>query len=128
MMISHLPSAKLFARLLAFLWLVSSLVASAVGLYTHLSIYWLMGDIVCGNTIMGNNRPVSASTCSMTCAGDSSQQCGGRDAIDIYVKDSYPFTVGPAAVLDSYNGYSKTQCWQYVRILLLLLVKLITSL
>jgi hypothetical protein len=72
---------------------------------------------------MGNNRPASASKCSMACTGDSTQQCGGPDALNIYVKDSYPFTVGPASVLDSYNGYPKTQCWQYVRILFLLLVE-----
>jgi hypothetical protein len=62
---------------------------------------------------MGNNRPTSG-ICNMRCAGDSSQTCGGPDALNIYVKNNYPYTVGPASVLDSYNGYAKTQCWQYV--------------
>ncbi|PVF98143.1 WSC-domain-containing protein [Serendipita vermifera] len=68
-------------------------------------------ECFCGNTIMGNNRP-SANICTMTCSGDSSQKCGGPDAINIYVKDNYPYTVGPASVLPSYNGYDVTQCWQ----------------
>ncbi|CAG8746658.1 9658_t:CDS:2, partial [Acaulospora colombiana] len=60
---------------------------------------------------MGNNRP-NANICTMTCSGDSSQTCGGPDAINIYVKDSYAYTTGPASVLPSYNGYDVTQCWQ----------------
>jgi hypothetical protein len=72
--------------------------------------------IDCGNTVFGNNRPASADTCSMACAGDSTQTCGGANAISIYVKDDYQFTVGPASVVESYNGYDKTQCWQYVLI------------
>ncbi|CAG8772051.1 7373_t:CDS:2, partial [Acaulospora colombiana] len=59
-------------------------------------------DPVCGNTIMGNNRP-TAGICNMACTGDSSQQCGGPDAINIYVKDNYQYTTGPASVLDIYN-------------------------
>ncbi|KAG8829858.1 hypothetical protein FRC17_005894 [Serendipita sp. 399] len=69
-------------------------------------------ECFCGNTITGNNRPSSGGTCSMRCTGDSNKTCGGPDAINIYVKDNFQYTVGPAAVLDSYNGYSKTQCWQ----------------
>ncbi|KAG8805415.1 hypothetical protein FRC17_005529, partial [Serendipita sp. 399] len=65
----------------------------------------------CGNTIMYDNHPQSG-ICTKPCAGDSSKMCGGPNAINIYVKDNYQYTVGPASVLESYNGYSKTQCWQ----------------
>ncbi|KAG8842004.1 hypothetical protein FRC20_004683, partial [Serendipita sp. 405] len=66
----------------------------------------------CGNTIMGNNRPSSDGICNMPCTGSPGKVCGGRDAINIYVSNNLPYTVGPASVLESYKGYSKTQCWQ----------------
>ncbi|KAG8847181.1 hypothetical protein FRB91_012037 [Serendipita sp. 411] len=68
-------------------------------------------ECYCGNTIMGNNRPQSG-ICNKPCTGNEDQICGGADAINIYVKDSFQYTVGPASVLNSYKGYSKTQCWQ----------------
>ncbi|KAG8822629.1 hypothetical protein FRC19_005563 [Serendipita sp. 401] len=68
-------------------------------------------ECFCGNTVFGNNRPTSASVCSMACSGDAAQQCGGPDGIYIYVKDSYPFTVGPASLVSSYNGFQNPQCW-----------------
>ncbi|PVF98141.1 WSC-domain-containing protein [Serendipita vermifera] len=68
-------------------------------------------ECFCGNTIMGNNRP-SAGICTMTCSGDPNQICGGPDAINIYVKDNYPYTTGPASVLPSYNSYIITGCWE----------------
>ncbi|KAG8809916.1 hypothetical protein FRC17_003176 [Serendipita sp. 399] len=48
----------------------------------------------------------------MSCAGAPNKICGGPNAINIYVKDGFDYASGPARVLDSYNGYSKTQCWQ----------------
>jgi hypothetical protein len=78
----------------------------------HITRSLIGNDVVCGNTIMGNNRPTTG-ICTMPCTGDSTQICGGPDAISIYVKDNYPYTTGPATVLDSYNGYDKTECWQY---------------
>ncbi|KAG8776947.1 hypothetical protein FRC16_004346 [Serendipita sp. 398] len=69
-------------------------------------------ECFCGNTVFGNNRPTSASVCSITCSGDVGQTCGGPNGIYIYVKNSYPFTVGPASVLDAYNGYQNPSCWQ----------------
>lgn len=71
----------------------------------------IRNGLICGNTIMGNNRP-SAGICNMACTGDSTQKCGGPNAINIYVKDNYQYTIGPAAVLDIYNGHYVTQCWQ----------------
>ncbi|KAG8840047.1 hypothetical protein FRB91_006583, partial [Serendipita sp. 411] len=68
-------------------------------------------ECYCGNTIMGSNQP-SSGICNMACTGDGDQICGGAGAINIYVKDNFQYTVGPASVLESYNGYSKTQCWQ----------------
>ncbi|PVF94002.1 WSC-domain-containing protein [Serendipita vermifera] len=68
-------------------------------------------ECFCGNTIMGSNRPTTGG-CNMRCTGDSAQICGGANAINIYVKDNYQYTTGPATVLDSYGGYSKTQCWE----------------
>ncbi|KAG8830432.1 hypothetical protein FRC17_004883 [Serendipita sp. 399] len=69
-------------------------------------------ECFCGNTIMGDNRRSYGGNCLIPCTGDSSKKCGGRDAINIFVKDNFEYTAGPANVLDSYNGWSKTQCWQ----------------
>ncbi|KAG8814910.1 hypothetical protein FRC19_001415, partial [Serendipita sp. 401] len=67
-------------------------------------------ECFCGNTIIGNNQP-SDSSCTMACSGDSAQTCGGTDAINIYVKDGFQYTVGPAWALDIYNGFADPQCW-----------------
>lgn len=60
---------------------------------------------------MGNNRPTSSNSCNMACAGSTAQTCGGADAINIYVKNNYPYTVGPATAIDAYNGFSRDQCY-----------------
>ncbi|KAG8868256.1 hypothetical protein FRC20_003734 [Serendipita sp. 405] len=67
-------------------------------------------ECYCGNTIMGNNH-LQSGICTMQCSGGNGI-CGGPNAINIYVKDNYRYTVGPASVLDSHHGYSKTQCWR----------------
>ncbi|KAG8775799.1 hypothetical protein FRC16_004729, partial [Serendipita sp. 398] len=68
-------------------------------------------ECFCGNTIFGNNRPSSAGICNMTCSGDAGQTCGGPDAINIYIKDNFSYTTGPAITLGSYNGFSNPRCW-----------------
>ncbi|KAG8801479.1 hypothetical protein FRC17_006644, partial [Serendipita sp. 399] len=68
-------------------------------------------ECFCGNAIVGYSEPSSSGICNMSCTGNVDRMCGGRDAINIYVKDNYQYKRGPA-VLESYNGYSKTQCWQ----------------
>lgn len=70
--------------------------------------------LVCGNTIMGNNRPTGSNACSMPCAGNAGETCGGHDAINIYVKNNYQYTTGPASALASYNGFVLGQCYSYV--------------
>ncbi|CAG8519950.1 15486_t:CDS:2, partial [Acaulospora colombiana] len=106
------PNANLCASLKDSTSPVSNMAASAVSVSYFFIDYIITWDRTdCGNTVFGNNRPASASLCSMACSGDSSQQCGGPDAIFVYVKDAYPFTVGPASAVESYNGYEKTQCW-----------------
>ncbi|KAG8818964.1 hypothetical protein FRC18_012255 [Serendipita sp. 400] len=67
-------------------------------------------ECYCGNALMGDNHP-SSGICNMACTGDSQQICGGADAINIYVKDNFQYTVGPVSVLDSYQQYTRTQCW-----------------
>ncbi|KAG8803535.1 hypothetical protein FRC17_006164, partial [Serendipita sp. 399] len=78
-------------------------------------------ECYCGNTIFGNNRPSSDPICNMACSGDADQTCGGPDAINIYVKDNFPYTTGPAAALSSYSGFENPRCWQS------LLIRLIAS-
>jgi hypothetical protein len=71
-------------------------------------------ECFCGNTIVGNNRPIDNSKCNMACNGNSNQLCGGPGALNLYVNNNYQFTEGPASVVQSYNGWEVTQCWQYV--------------
>ncbi|KAG8752026.1 hypothetical protein FRC14_007434 [Serendipita sp. 396] len=68
-------------------------------------------ECYCGNTIMGGSQP-SSGICNMACSGDSTQTCGDGGAINIYVKGDFQYTTGIASVLESYNDYEKTQCWQ----------------
>ncbi|KAG9042501.1 hypothetical protein FS842_002167, partial [Serendipita sp. 407] len=66
----------------------------------------------CGKAITGFNLPALDESCNMPCTGDNTQICGGTDTIYIYVKDNFPYTVGPPSPLSNYNGYSKTSCWR----------------
>ncbi|KAF2816474.1 WSC-domain-containing protein [Mytilinidion resinicola] len=69
-------------------------------------------ECYCGNTLIGNNQPISDATCNMPCSGNANELCGGPGALNLYIKDNYPFTTGPAFALASYKGYAKTQCWE----------------
>jgi hypothetical protein len=70
--------------------------------------------LVCGNTIMGNNRPVDASECATGCTGDLNKKCGGQSRLNIYVKNNYQYTTGPPTALDKYKNYKMNQCQMYV--------------
>jgi len=67
-------------------------------------------ECFCGNTIMGYNRP-NPDICTMPCLGNAGEVCGGADAIYIYARNDYQYTIGPASPLASYNGYSQTNCY-----------------
>ncbi|KAF8969622.1 WSC domain-containing protein [Flammula alnicola] len=54
----------------------------------------------------------SSEACNMPCAGNSANTCGGPDAIQIYSTGAGPYTVGPGSILQSYKGWSFTQCWE----------------
>ncbi|KAG8847182.1 hypothetical protein FRB91_012038 [Serendipita sp. 411] len=69
-------------------------------------------ECFCGKAITGFNLPALDESCNMPCTGDNTQICGGTDTIYIYVKDNFPYTVGPPSPLSNYNGYSKTSCWR----------------
>ena len=67
---------------------------------------------VCGNTILGPNRPVDPSLCSMPCPDTTNNYtCGAAGLINLYVRDNLPVTRGPASVVQSYNCYSIAGCW-----------------
>jgi hypothetical protein len=63
---------------------------------------------------MGDNNPSTAGICNMACAGDANEICGGPNALNIFVKDDYEYTTGPASAVESYNDYENPQCWLYV--------------
>lgn len=69
-------------------------------------------ECFCGNTIIGDNRPIDNSKCNMACTGNPNELCGGPGALNLYVNNNYQFTEGPASVVQSYNGWEVTQCWQ----------------
>jgi hypothetical protein len=82
-----------------------------------LSDFFLVNEnlaLVCGNTIMGNNRAVDASECATGCTGDLNQKCGGQIRLNIYVKNNYQYTTGPATALASYKNYRRYLCQMYV--------------
>jgi hypothetical protein len=66
----------------------------------------------CGNSIQYDNHPQSIFNCQYPCAGDPHQLCGGSNSMIIYQR-GIPYTVGPVTTLvQSYNNYHLTQCWQ----------------
>jgi hypothetical protein len=72
-----------------------------------------MQCIDCGYGILYNYG--SSESCNMPCPGGSpGVTCGGPVAIQVYSTGAGPYTVGPASVLPSYNGYKAALCWEYV--------------
>ncbi|OCK75198.1 hypothetical protein K432DRAFT_309072, partial [Lepidopterella palustris CBS 459.81] len=71
-------------------------------------------ECYCGNTIAGYNRPIDRSNCNMACSGNSLELCGGPGALSLYINNSYQFTEGSASVVQTYNGYAVTECWESV--------------
>lgn len=65
----------------------------------------------CGNSILYDYG--SSEACDMTCSGNPLEICGGPDAINIYQIGTAAYTVGPASLVKSYNGWIVTECWQY---------------
>ncbi|KDR70175.1 hypothetical protein GALMADRAFT_144853 [Galerina marginata CBS 339.88] len=48
----------------------------------------------------------------MPCPGNTSNTCGGPDAMQIYSTGAGPYTVGPASFILQYNGWRVTECWE----------------
>lgn len=70
-------------------------------------------ECYCGNTIVGDNRPIDGSHCNMVCSGNPTELCGGAAALNLYVNNNFQFTTGPASVVvRSYNGYTLNECWE----------------
>jgi hypothetical protein len=54
--------------------------------------------IVCGSTIENGAGPTALTDCDMTCAGNSSEYCGGPDRLNLYnYTSTLPTTTTPPA-------------------------------
>ncbi|KAK4175772.1 WSC domain-containing protein [Triangularia setosa] len=65
-------------------------------------------ECFCGTTLDATSSKLAEGECSMTCAGDHSQQCGGPNRLNIYEK---PNPVGTGSNLESVGGFQYTSCW-----------------
>ncbi len=66
--------------------------------------------LVCGNALLFDYG--CSDNCSAACSGNSTQICGGPNALSIYETGKVTFTEGPAAILPGYKNWEFTQCWQ----------------
>lgn len=64
-----------------------------------------------GSVLNANSKPIAASTCSMQCAGNTTEVCGGQNAISLYNNTQYvtPYNPNPVNV----PGHAGTQ-YNYV--------------
>ena len=69
-------------------------------------------ECFCGNTIIGDNRPIDPSKCNMVCTGNINELCGGAGALNLYVNNGYQFTEGPASLVELYNDWTVNECWE----------------
>ncbi|CAG7847892.1 WSC domain-containing protein ARB_07867 {ECO:0000305} Flags: Precursor [Serendipita indica DSM 11827] len=69
-------------------------------------------ECYCSNTILATATAAVPGACSMPCAGDAAEICGGGNAINIYQYGgtSTPPPPGPS-VLPSYSGWSAQGCY-----------------
>ncbi|KAF9448028.1 WSC-domain-containing protein [Macrolepiota fuliginosa MF-IS2] len=69
-------------------------------------------ECFCGNALLYNAEYGPSQNCYTACSGDSTQICGGPNALSTYQNGKVPFTVGPAQILPRYKNWVFTQCWQ----------------
>lgn len=67
-----------------------------------LTLTKLIYNPVCGNSIVNGGTPISASKCNMACAGNSSEFCGGPNALNVY--NNTAAVSKPAPVITSQIG------------------------
>jgi hypothetical protein len=77
--------------------------------------------IVCGSTIENGAGPTALTDCDMTCAGNSSEYCGGPDRLNLYNYTSTATTTtttgaqppsGPIAV-PSFGNWTSLGCYRW---------------
>jgi len=70
----------------------------------------------CGNSFLNGAMPVPAASCSMTCAGDKTQTCGGNLFMNVYQNGCGAPTTPQALSTSSavINKYASTAAAQYV--------------
>lgn len=70
----------------------------------------------CGNSFLNGAMPVAAASCSMTCAGDKTQTCGGNLFMNVYQTGCGAPTTPQALSTSSavINKYASTAAAQYI--------------
>ena len=76
-----------------------------------------MNFVVCGNTLVAGAPATDG--CTMACAGDATQICGGPDRMSLFLSDGTPppeepeepeEPTGPAVEVPSYGEWTSEGC------------------
>ncbi|KAF9522371.1 WSC domain-containing protein [Crepidotus variabilis] len=89
---------------------VETCVSTCTGLGFALAGVEFANECYCGNAILYNYG--SSTSCTMPCAGNPLEICGGSRATNVYTTGVRSYTVGPATVLQSYSNWLYSLCWE----------------
>lgn len=65
----------------------------------------------CGNAVLYAYGASQA--CDVACSGNTSEFCGGPDALNLYQFDDIPFTTGPPSTVFVYKTWEWWGCMEY---------------
>ncbi|KAF8346390.1 glyoxal oxidase N-terminus-domain-containing protein [Amanita rubescens] len=65
----------------------------------------------CGNSIVNGGAPISASTCNMVCNGNSSEFCGGPNALNIYNNTAAAAGPPPPVITPQIGNWTSLGCY-----------------
>lgn len=68
----------------------------------------------CGNAMLNDHLVVADTQCSIACAGNPAEMCGGLDAMNVYHVGDNSFTSGPAAIPPAMGDWTFFACSQFV--------------
>ncbi|KAJ7189144.1 hypothetical protein C8R46DRAFT_1184333 [Mycena filopes] len=64
----------------------------------------------CGNALLYTNPTPPPGACTLPCAGNASEACGGSQTLNLYQFADTPFTTGPAAIVFEYKNWVRWAC------------------
>lgn len=68
---------------------------------------------VCGNALLNNAALVTqfGGQCNTGCEENPHEECGGPNALTVYRHGLDPITSGPGTTIQSYNGWTLSNCY-----------------